>query len=261
MKTFKLLAMTAMMAVSTTASAQFSNTSGSSSNTDGLSHNTVYLEWNPSSFVPDKGSSQSFTGFSAVYGKTFDVSQGRFPLFVEVGAGLQYSFYSEEEAGMKEKFNMFSAKVPVNIGYSYQFPNSNISIDVYSGLTLRYNFSGKKKYEYSGNGEDADWSDYLDGMEDYLGGMGDYLDELLGEEYGELAGAGGNGKDELNVFDKDDMGGDDNTWKRFQIGWQAGANVRIKNKFLVGVSYGTDFSEISKKVNINTVTLKLGYCF
>ena len=66
---------------------------------------------------------------------------------------------------------------------------------------------------------------------------------------------------DVNLFNKDDMGSDDKTWNRFQVGWHIGLNVRINNQFLVGASYGTDFSEIVKKVKIHTASITVGYCF
>ena len=57
------------------------------------------------------------------------------------------------------------------------------------------------------------------------------------------------------------MGDDDATWNRFQLGWQIGVNARINSSFLLGVSYGTDFSEIAEKIKIQTTSVTLGYCF
>lgn len=56
-----------------------------------------------------------------------------------------------------------------------------------------------------------------------------------------------------------DMGGTDATWNRFQIGWQIGLNARFNSKFLLGLSYGTDFSEIHKKGKIKTTSITIGY--
>ncbi len=62
---------------------------------------------------------------------------------------------------------------------------------------------------------------------------------------------------EINVFDKDDM---DPTWKRFQLGWHIGAGLNYK-QFYVGLSYGTDFIKIAKKVNTGTFSIGVGYNF
>lgn len=74
---------------------------------------------------------------------------------------------------------------------------------------------------------------------------------------------------DLDVFDKDDMGSSDSTFKRFQAGWQIGAKVRFEGGFMAGVSYGSDFSNIwevksgSSKVKANSsaTTITIGYTF
>lgn len=242
----KMFIAAAMLLVSSASFAQFSNSSSSSSaNTDGWS--TLYLQWNPSTLSPDKGDSESFTGFSIGFNKAFSISQS-IPLFVEAGLGLQYSMkndvnlgididdyddydygrragsyyddyydrYADELEKGKGDWSMLSAKIPVSLAYDFQIPNSTISIIPYAGLDFRFNIFGKFKPKEG---------------------------------------------DSANLFDKDDMGGSDATWNRFQIGWHIGVNARFNNKFLVGASYGTDFSEIAEKVKVNTASITLGYCF
>lgn len=225
MKKFKTILLIAVLASSANSFAQFSNSSASSSSpSDGW--NTIWVQWNPSQFSPDKGDSHSFTGFSLGYSHAFPLSNS-IPLLVEAGVGLQYSFYKEdlgEDYGIsvEEKINMFSAKVPVHVLYDWQIPNSSVSIIPFAGLNMRFNISGKLKYE-----EDDDYG--------------------YGESY------------DANLFDKDEMDGDQ--WKRFQIGWELGVKAKFNNKFMVGVSYGQDFSEIAEKVKIHTTSITLGYCF
>lgn len=237
-----LMAAALFVAGGTTASAQFTNSASGSSagvNTDGW--NTVYFQWNPSSFKIDN-ESESFTGLSLGWSKAFSVSKSA-PVFVEAGVGLQYSFKSwddedfndemeEYDTSLKIKFSMFSLKVPVNIMYKWDIPNSKVSLIPYAGLNFRFNITAKEKYDFSG--------DYAEEAEEIF------------EDYGYILDA--------NLFDKDDMG-EDGTWNRFQIGWQIGVNARFNNKFLVGVSYGTDFSEIADDCKIKTTSITLGYCF
>lgn len=68
--------------------------------------------------------------------------------------------------------------------------------------------------------------------------------------------------EDFNLFDEDDMG-EDNAWSRFQIGWHIGVNAMFNNKFMLGVSYGTDFSKIWDEADakFNTASITLGYCF
>lgn len=251
MKT-KFLFVVAMLMASTTTFAQFLNSSAkSSSSFDGGEWSTIYVQWNPSSYVPDKGDSESFTGLSIGYNKAFSISQS-IPLFVEAGIGAQYSFYTKdlvsdlaEEYNTSEssirnlmdpemKINMISAKVPISLAYTYQIPDSKITLIPYVGIDFRVNIIGKAsaKYNLTSNGKTA------------LKQAGVSLEEK-----------------DVNLFNKDDMGSDDKTWNRFQVGWHIGLNVRINNQFLVGASYGTDFSEIVKKVKIHTASITVGYCF
>jgi len=184
--------------------------------------NTIYLQWNPSSFSPEVGSSESFTGFSVGYNHAFGLTQS-IPLYVEAGIGVQYSFWDGTYLGIPDcKIKLLSAKVPVSLMYKFDIPNSTISIVPNAGLDMRFNILGKLKN---------------DEYEEYLK------------------------KSSFNLFDKDDMGGDDYTWNRFQIGWHVGVNFMFNNQFLVGASYGTDFSEIAKNSKVHTGSITLGYCF
>lgn len=243
MKTLKLLIAAALLTAGTTASAQLTNTQSKPST---ASWNTLYLQWNPSSFSPDKGDNESFTGFTVGYNRTFSISK-KVPLFIEAGVGLQYSFKSkdiiddyidkDDVISIEQKFSVLSMKVPVSLMYDWQIPNSKVAITPYAGIDFRFNILGKLKYDISG--------DYADAVEDYIK---EYYDD-------------NNILDDRNLFDKDDMGSDSNAWKRFQIGWHIGVNARFSNKYLIGISYGQDFSEIVEKAKIRTTSITLGYCF
>lgn len=237
MKKFKIFMAAAMLAVCTGASAQFTNTastkSASPANADGWS--TFWLEYNPSKFKYDvkNADDQSFTGLSVGYSQAFNVLPGK-PLFLEAGLGLQYSFYSESgdsdddyyydyDSDTEVKFSMFSVKVPVNLLYKFDIPNSSVALMPYAGINLRYNLSAKVKATYD------------DG----------YYEE----------------SEEADLFDKKDMGSDKATWNRFQLGWNIGVKARFGSSFLVGLAYGNDFSEIAKKTKIGTTTISVGYVF
>lgn len=71
------------------------------------------------------------------------------------------------------------------------------------------------------------------------------------EEFGE--------SESYDLFSDDDMDGD--AWNRVQLGWHVGVNAKFFKKLLVGVSYGTDFNEISEGVKIHTTSVTLGVCF
>ena len=63
----------------------------------------------------------------------------------------------------------------------------------------------------------------------------------------------------VDVFDEDDMG-DDGVFERFQIGSQINATLNI-DKFNVGLSYGTDFMEMSKNVDTKALRVSVGVNF
>ena len=63
----------------------------------------------------------------------------------------------------------------------------------------------------------------------------------------------------VDVCDEDDMG-DDGVFERFQIGSQISATLNI-DKFNVGLSYGTDFMEISKNVDTKALRVSVGVNF
>lgn len=240
-----------MLLISMSSFAQSLNT-----NSDGWS--TINIQWNPSTFVPDKGDSESFTGFSLGYNKAFGISKS-IPLYFEVGLGMQYSFYSKDltedvakELGVtplslatlfrpEEKINMLSAKVPLSLAYAFHFPESSLTLIPYLGLDMRFNIiaKGDLKYNLTSAG--------INQLK-----QNGYTQEKINDEYGDK---------NIDLFDKKDMGSDAATWNRFQIGWHIGLNARIKDKFLIGASYGTDFSETAQKMKIHTVTLMVGYCF
>lgn len=220
--------------------------------------NTIYLQWNPSTFVPDKGDSESFTGLSVGYNKAFSISQN-IPLFFEVGLGAQYSFYTKdltedvaEALGVntaalgavmrpEEKVKMFSAKVPVSLAYAFHIPETKLTLIPYLGLDLRCNIIGRASAKYNLTSA---------GLEQLL--QAGFTKQEINENLADK---------DLDLFDKNDMGSDAATWNRLQVGWHVGLNARINDQFLIGASYGTDLSEIAQKVNIYTASLTVGYCF
>jgi len=187
----------------------------------------VWVEYNPVNMDFNQGHDDvSLSGFSFGYSQAFSVASGK-PLFLEAGLGVQYSFTSDFMDIDDANFSMFSLKIPVNLIYSFQIPNSAVSINPFVGLNLRYNVLGKIT-----NDEDDD--------------------------------------DDLDLFDKDEMGGSSNTFKRFQAGWHIGVKARFGESFMAGVSYGSDFSNIWEpkisgdkqgKAGISTTTLTIGFCF
>lgn len=265
MKKMKLFIVALMSFATITASAQFVNSSKSSSSsrtpytTDLTGWNRLSVSFSPMKFVPDDDDldAASLTGFSVSYEKGISISN-RLPLFVETGVGVQYAFKtfdSDDDFGiddthtygisMQSTYSTLNLKVPVNLAYKFTF--GNVSLIPYAGINLKLNLLGKNKLsvedpddlEIMGyDSEDEFWEDLEESAEDY--------DIEL--------------KQSMNMFDKDDVGGEKNTWKRFQMGWQIGVGLDY-NKLHVGLGYTKDFMELSKKLKTSSVLVSLGYNF
>ena len=227
MKNLKIFAVVALMAVSTGASAQFTDDSSTrtSSSSDSKGWSTLYVEYNPVSYNVDVSGEddESMSAFTVGYSQAFAISPDT-PLFIEAGIAAQFTFKSDFMDIDDFNFSMISAKVPVNLAYKFDLNNSPVSIIPFIGAYARYNISGKVKY--TGGTKDQKW----------------------------------------DLFDKKDMQDleltyDEKAFNRLQLGWQIGAKVRIADSFLVGLSYGSDFSEITKKVKVSTTSITLGYTF
>ncbi len=249
MENVKTIMMAAALAISASAPAQTQNAS-SEINSANKSWNTVYVDWTPGKLSSSRGDSQSFTGLSLGYNRTIGVTKG-IPLFIETGLGLQYSFMSKMEkisgyynsstgtfntssvyggTYVNAKLNidgyLFSAKVPVELLYAWQIPNSKVTLIPHTGINLRFNICSKAKVK------------------------------------AEVSGKGISESEELtyNPFNEDDMDGTDNTMNHFQIGWLVGLKARFNNLFMLGISYETD-SEIFKNVKTNGVCISAGITF
>lgn len=198
--------------------------------------NTVWAEWNPSTFSVDQkdADNQSFTGLSLGYSHAFSLSLTT-PLFVEVGLGGQYSHYEnewyEEEildwgdgpfSHMSRRDNILDMwSLKAPINFLYRFDIPNSPVSLLPFVGVNL------RYNISGE------------MEDYNG----YSSQ------------------ERDVFDSEEMGGSNNTYNRFQLGWHIGMKANFLKHIMVGLSYGTDFTEIAKKTKINTLTITAGYTF
>lgn len=188
--------------------------------------------------------SDKLNGFSVGYNRAINITPSA-PLYLEVGAALQYAFYSDDctitdgSARYKTEYvdkykytgNMLSVKVPVSVLYHIAIPNSSFAIEPFAGVDFRYNIMGKSKYTNT-------WSEnYYDGTR-----------------------TGGEEVEISNIFDKNKCNG--HQANRFQAGWHVGANFVYKSAF-VGVSYGEDFSKFQDEVDLKfkTLSVTLGYRF
>ncbi len=118
------------------ASAQFSNSGNSSlAIDDNKDWNTVFVEWNPSKLFMYEWDINGFTiGFSHAFSLTSNT-----PLYLEPAIAAQcFVQYSNNDYGLV----FASIKVPVNLLYRLNIPNSKMSFMPFAGLYLRYNVWG-----------------------------------------------------------------------------------------------------------------------
>ncbi len=232
MKTIKFLLVACLLGMATTASAQFANSGAAGGETtEATGWSGLRLSYNPISVNPDKGDGIDMTGFTLGYVKSFGVSS-TMPLFVETGLNLTYATYSEDGEYYYDDDDYYFEfdgedkytwiSASIPVNFGYKYVvNETVSLFPYVGVTLRGGISAKRKITLEYDGESE--------SEDY------------------------------NMFDKDDVG-KDAQWKRFQIGWQIGVGAHF-NQFFVGASYGSDFSELAKKVKASVPAITVGYNF
>ncbi len=247
----KSFTLVAAMMVSATSFAQSSQSNGSSSSEISKGWNSVYVQYNrlgTSYSLPDKteardfaesGLSDKLNAFSIGYNRAINIAPS-IPLYVEVGAAVQYAFYSDKYSidepsaslskvhNLKYTGSMFTAKVPVSILYHVAIPNSDFAIEPFAGADFKFNIAGTAKGEHSRT--------YTNKSETAV--------ETT----------------KVNIFDKNECDG--HQANRFQAGWHVGVNFVYKKAF-IGVSYGQDFSKFQDDIDLKfkTFSATLGYKF
>lgn len=263
----KFLALAAAMMISTTSFAQFSQSKSSSNSSNEISKgwNSLYVQYNSigtsyslSSFndrdydygdkyqkaIDNSGLSDKLNAFSIGYNRAINLTPST-PLYLEVGAALQYAFYSDEatekdhyeEVTLKYTANMLTAKVPVSLLYHIDIPNSDFAIEPFVGIDFKYNILGSAKQK-------------LTEIEEHDNMGSGYYDDDVYEETTKIN----------NIFDKKKCDG--HQANRFQAGWYVGANFVYKKAF-IGISYGQDFSKFHDDIDLkfNTLSATLGCRF
>lgn len=252
MKAIKIALLAGLMAMSAPAFAQFANTNSSQSSNDshsvGLINNTTPYDRMTINFVSRSMDSKKGYGWEDLEGDEGLTTKGvaidyihgfsltkSIPLFLETGVGLDFGFWGDSESvryddgesyDFKLRLSTLSFAVPVNLAYRLQF-NDAFSLQPYLGLNFKINALANYKIE---------------------------------EEYEDEDGYGDSDDESFNMFDKDDVGDDDFRWNRFQMGWHIGVGMNY-NKFYLGLSYGTDFSQLWKKTTTGTFKIGVGVNF
>lgn len=249
----KFLALVAAMMISTTSFAQFSQSKNFSNSSNEISKgwNSLYVQYNSigtsyslSSFndryddygdeyqkaIDNSGLSEKLNAFSIGYNRTINLTPSA-PLYLEIGAALQYAFYSDDYSDDYSNYyykftgSMLTAKVPVSLLYHVAIPNSDFTIEPFAGIDFKYNIIGTAKAKSENTYNNKTYEEKID-----------------------------------NIFDKKDCDG--HQANRFQAGWHVGANFVYKKAF-IGISYGQDFSKFHDDIDLkfNTLSATLGCRF
>lgn len=222
MKNFFIMA-ACLVAMATTANAQFMGGSSSNNNSfDNDGYTGIRLHYNNFEIEPDESeiSLDAIPSFGVTFVKGWAVSNS-IPIFLETGIGVSYAtgdlkneIEDEEDYYFSTKITakLLSGEIPVSLGYKFNF-NEEFSIMPFVGITTRFivnsEIERKEDYDFSYN----------------------YGSETT----------------EVDV-------------KKFQLGWQIGARI-IRDKFNLGVSYGTDLNEIVDEGKAKSLAISVGYNF
>ena len=145
MKKLRTMVMAAFVAISMSAMAQ-------------EAFSTFYAQYNISNMKMSYDGYSNSAGFNAAslgYSYALPLADA---LYLDLGVAGSYSWKSEDGS----KFNMVSAKIPVNVFYGIEI-SEGIFIDPFAGLYARIGIWGEEKYDGESVDVFKDWED---------GGMG-----------------------------------------------------------------------------------------
>ena len=187
-------------------------------------YNRIYIGYTPIMATDDDMWDDTFHGLNVGYTKGLSLN-GNVPLYLEVGANVQFNMYSEEEYDYAHDLTMtfLQAQIPVNVTYLFPLGDSGITLAPYAGLSAKFNILGKQKLENPDNGNSH----------------------------------------EVDFFSKDDLV--DDTAKRFQVGMQLGANITFGENWNLGIGYQRDLTSFmeadSHKLMFHGIVATVGFNF
>lgn len=187
-------------------------------------YNRIYIGYTPIMATDDDMWDDTFHGLNVGYTKGLSLN-GNVPLYLEVGANVQFNMYSEEEYDYAHDLTMtfLQAQIPVNVTYLFPLGDSGITLAPYAGLSAKFNILGKQKLENPNNGNSH----------------------------------------KVDLFSKDDMG--DFAAKRFQVGMQLGANITFGENWNLGIGYQRDLTsymeEDPHKLMFHGIVATVGFNF
>lgn len=188
-----------------------------------LQQNRISVGYDAEFMNVKDGPNETFSGFAVQYTHEWKIAQN-LPLYFGTGLKLNANFYSDNAEENVPGYGKIKYKESMTV-MSFSVPlNVSYRVGLANGVTLQ---------PYTGFGLK-------------LNAIGKGSIEVGGQ------------KEDINAFDKDDVG--DANWKRFQIGWQIGAGVNV-SKVYIGLEYGIDLMSLSSTVKTSHLGISLGYNF
>lgn len=233
------LASVAFFVSGVAASAQFVNQGGSGRSAAPSSaeveavFNTFDFTYSPFNLKAEGGGESATQEMNAL---SLNWAQARalttaYPVYLQYGVGLQYAWKtdsdSEDYHSYKETMSFLTAKIPVNLMYCFNVPQTNVALMPYVGLNLQGHILGQ-----------TNWKETYDGESE-------------------------SGK--VNYFSDEDM--EDNTYNRIVLGWQIGAKVAFNKYFVGIAYEGpvTNLFKYDGdgdyKINTNQINISIGMKF
>lgn len=104
--------------------------------------------------------SASMDAFSANWAQTMSLTDTQ-PIFLQYGAGLQYAWGGDKETSygttFKNTISFLTAKIPVNVLYRLDIPNTEYAFVPYFGINLQGHILGQATYSYNNVSETTNY--------------------------------------------------------------------------------------------------------
>lgn len=221
MKSLKTLLTCFMLFASIVAFGQTSATKSKAHIKKYDNYSRIFTGYNPLMLEKNVDDDESAHGWSMGYMHGFNIAESQ-PWYLELGGVFVFNFKKLNEPTITSSYTV-ATTVATYRGYSLIVPvNLTYKISLGRSNVSLSPFAG---FTFKGN---LKAKEYIDNK------SYDYFDkELMGKDY---------------------------KWKRFQAGWQAGANLDI-DEFYIGLHYGLDFNKISKGIHTSNWGATIGAKF
>ena len=156
-------------------------------------------------------------------------------LYLNYGVGFVFANYKHEEKvellghsnlNQSTEYLYFSGIYKVNVGYLIRIPSTTIAFFPYVGAYARAHIGGKCYLEYPS------------------------VDMEKRQIY--------QAKTDFSLFTESNQ--NDNPWNRFELGGNIGVKAYF-GAFMVGVTYGTTFNDLTDDTNVTETRLSAGFRF